>query len=135
MRLALLLVALAACSKPTDRTGDPAVGRWTGESGKTIELRADGTLDMEPVPSLDCEDKADLIAACKARQTWSRSGQTVALSRGAIASQPASLGVAGKPCECRLERIDLQLRGDDLVFGTEHAHRVKESARRATPGS
>lgn len=125
MRLALLVIALAACQKPTDRTGDPAVGRWRGESGKTIELRADGTLDMEPVASPACDDDAKLRAACKARQSWHRSGSTVALSRGAIDNQPASLGFAGKPCECRLEQIDLQLRGDDLVFGTEHAQRVK----------
>lgn len=125
MRLALLLVALAACQNPADRSPDPVVGRWQGESGKTIELRPDGTLDMEPVASPECADDAKLRAACKARQTWKRSGTVVALSRGAISSQPATLGVAGKPCECRLEGIDLQLRDGDLVFGTEHAHRVK----------
>ena len=125
MRLALVLVVVAACHKPVDRTGDPAVGRWRGDTGKTIELRADGTLDMEPIATPECQNDDPLLAACKAREVWARHDTIVALSRGAIASEPAHLGTAGTPCTCRLEVIDVQLRGDELVFGHEHAQRVK----------
>jgi len=114
MRVALLLVALvAACQKPVD---DPVVGRWRGESGKTIELRGDGTLDMDPGVAPECNNAP--LAACRASQTWHRSGSTVAVSRGVV---------RGTPCTCHLERIDLQFRGGELIYGTEHIQRVKSA--------
>jgi hypothetical protein len=125
VRFAVLLLLLAACPSRPDRSGDPAVGRWQGASGKTIELRADGSLDMDPIASPSCESNTELLRRCRARQHWQHSGTNVTLSRGAISDRPASLGVAGAPCECRYETINLQLRDDELVYGTEHAHRVK----------
>ena len=127
MRLALLaLFALfGACSSQGDHTGDPAVGRWRGETGKMVELRADGTLDMEPILDTRCTPDDALTARCKARQRWHRSGSIVTLERAAIA-RPDSIGLSGdKPCDCRIERIDVQLRGDELISGHEHAQRVK----------
>jgi hypothetical protein len=116
MRLALLVLVIAACQKPTETTVDPAIGRWRGDTGHVIELRADGTLDMEPLIAAECDRTEHVIGPCKARQTWSRSGSIVALSRGSL---------SGTPCTCRLERIDVTLRGDELVYGREHAQRVK----------
>jgi hypothetical protein len=121
----LLLLLVAGCPGRPDRSGDPAVGRWQGESGKTIELRADGSLDMDPITTPSCDSNAELVRRCRARQRWNRSGTIVTLSRGAISDQPASLGIAGHPCECRYENINLQLRGDELVYGHEHAKRVR----------
>lgn len=131
MRIALVLAvvaALAACSSRSDRidrTGDPAVGRWRGASGTTIELRADGSLDMDPTTSPSCDGDTALVRRCRARQRWTRSGSIVSLERAVVADQPASLGFAGKPCECRSERIQVELRGDELIYGTEHAARVR----------
>jgi len=127
MRLALLalLALFGACSSQGDRTGDPATGRWRGETGKTIELRADGTLDMEPILDTRCTPDDALTARCKARQRWHRSGSIVTLERAAIA-RPESVGMfADKPCDCRIERIEVELRGDELIAGKEHAQRVK----------
>ena len=125
MRRCLLLLAAAACSShgSHDRNGDPAVGRWQGES-KVVELRADGTLDITPITPPDCEDATAVIDACRARQRWSRSGSTVTLVRAAIARKPPMPMSSPGPCECRLEHIEVELRGDELVAGTEHAHRV-----------
>jgi hypothetical protein len=53
--------------------------------------------------------------ACTARQRWHRNGAIVTLERARI---------SGSPCTCRIERIDVELRGDELVFGREHAQRV-----------
>jgi hypothetical protein len=123
-----LLVLLVACSSSTDRTGDPAVGRWTGDAHHIVELRVDGTLDMDPVTDRDCGNApADVpaLAACRARQRWSRTGTIVTLERGAFARPFDPTGFAPKrACECRLERVEVQLRGDELISGTEHAHRV-----------
>jgi len=113
-----LLLLLVACSSRVDRTGDPAVGRWTGDNHHVFELRADGTLDIDPLADRSCTDAAAL-AACRARQTWTRSGNTVTFDRAALS--PA----ANHACECRLEREQIQLRGDELVTGKEHATRVK----------
>jgi hypothetical protein len=113
MRVALLL-ALVACQKPTEPAPDPAIGRWRGETGKTIELRADGTLDMEPGIAPECMNAP--LAACRARQTWKHSGDIVALSRGVM---------RGNPCSCHIQVIDVEFRGDELISGTEHAQRVK----------
>jgi hypothetical protein len=119
-----VLLLLAGCPSRPDHSGDPAVGRWQGANGKVIELRADGSLDMDPVTTPTCDGNAELLRSCRARQRWSHSGTTVTLSRGAIADQPSSLGTAGHPCECRYENIQVQLHGDELVYGTEHAKRV-----------
>jgi hypothetical protein len=119
----LLLLALIACSSH-DLSSDPAVGRWRGESNKVIELRADGSLDMPPVPSLDCEDATAIIASCAAHQRWTRSGSTVTLVRAAISRKPGAPLSSASPCECRFENIEIQLRGDELIAGTEHARRV-----------
>lgn len=124
MRWSLVLLLLAACPGRPDFSGDPAVGRWQGENGKTIELRADGSLDMDPVSSPRCEADDELHRRCRARQRWTHSGTTVTLSRGAIADRHSSFGLGDSPCECRYEKIELQLRGDDLSYGTEHAKRV-----------
>ena len=116
MRAALVLVALVACQNPPDHAADPAVGRWRGQAGHTIELHADGTLDMDPIVAAECMNAP--LAPCKSRQRWTRSGSIVALSRGSV---------SGPQCTCRIERIDVQLRGDELVSGTEHAERVKSA--------
>jgi len=127
MRRVLLLALVACSSHDVDRSHDPATGRWRGENNKIIELRADGSLDIPPVPSIDCEDAQRVIESCRARQRWSRSGSTVTLERAAIARKPAMPMSSPGPCECRLERIEVQLRGDELIAGTEHVQRVTAS--------
>ena len=124
--LVLVLVLVVACSSRTDRTGDPAVGRWTGEANHIVDLRVDGTLDMDPILDPQCADADRIIAACRARQRWSRTGTIVTLERAAIARPFDQTGFAPRrPCECRLERREVELRGDELIAGTEHAHRVR----------
>lgn len=115
-----LVLLLVACSSHVDRTGDPAVGRWTGDNHRIFELRADGTLDIDPITDRSCEN-APALAACRARQTWSRTGNTITFNRGALARPTA----ANAACECHLEREQIQLRGDELVSGKEHAARVR----------
>lgn len=123
MRWSLLL--LVACSSRVDRTGDPAVGRWTGDNKRVFELRTDGTLDIDPLTDRTCENDPAL-AACRARQTWSRTGNTVTFERGALARPTATLGFSAKTaCECHLEREQIQLRGNELVSGKEHATRIR----------
>ena len=116
MRVALLFALLAACQKLTPEAPDPAVGRWRGETGKVIELRADHTLDMDPGVAPECNNAP--LAACRARQTWKRNGDIVDLSRGIV---------SGPQCTCRIERIDVHLHGDELISGTEHIQRVKSA--------
>lgn len=120
-----LLLVLVACSSRVDRTGDPAVGRWAGDAHRIFELRADGTLDMDPLTDTDCAG-SPALAACRARQRWERTGNTVTLERAAVA-RPFSQSSfeAKRPCECRLERHEVELRGDQLVAGHDHAERVK----------
>jgi len=117
-----LLLLLVACSSRVDRTGDPAVGRWTGDNKRIFELRADGTLDIDPITDRTC-DNDPALTACRARQTWSRSGNTVTFERAALARPTSALGVAAT-CECHLEREQIQLRGNELVTGKDHATRV-----------
>ncbi len=125
MRRLLLALVLAACSSRVDRTGDPAVGRWTSEYHHTFELRADGTLDIDPITDTDCAD-SPALAACRARQRWERTGDIVTLERGALARPFSQSSFDGpRACECRLERHEVTLRGDELVVGKEHAARVK----------
>jgi hypothetical protein len=119
----LLLLALVACSSH-DLSGDPAVGRWRGETKTTIELRADGSLDMPPVPSIDCEDATAVIKSCAEHERWSRIGSTVTLERAAISRKPGVPMTSPGPCECRYERVEVQLRGDELIAGKDHAQRV-----------
>ena len=120
-----LLLLLVACSSRVDRTGDPAVGRWTSEYHHVFELRADGTLDIEPITDADCADSSAL-AACRARQRWDRTGNIVTLERAALTRPFSQSSFDGKrPCECRLERHEVTLRGDELVVGKEHAQRVR----------
>ena len=116
MRVALLL-ALIACQKPAATAApDPAIGRWRGETGKTIELRADHTLDMEPGVAPECMNAP--LAACKAQQTWTHKASIVALSHAVM---------SGTPCTCHLVKIDVEYKDDELIYGTEHAQRVKSA--------
>jgi len=124
VRWSLALLLLAACPSRPDHSGDPAVGSWQGSTGKTIELRVDGSLDMDPISSPSCEADDELHRSCRARQHWTHSGSMVTLSRGAISDYRGSFGVGDHPCECHYESITLQLRGDELIYGTEHAKRV-----------
>ena len=114
-----LLWLLVACSSRVDRTGDPAVGRWTGDNHRIFELRADGTLDIDPIADRGCEN-APALTACRARQTWSRAGNIITFERAALAHVATN-----EVCECHLEREQIQLRGDELVSGKEHATRVQ----------
>ena len=119
------VLVLAACSSRVDHTGDPAVGRYTGDAKHVFELRVDGTLDIDPIVAPDCKDDP-AVAACRARQTWSRTGDTIVFERAAVARPFDQTGFAPKrACECHLEREQLLLRNGDLVVGTEHAVRVK----------
>ena len=119
------VLVLLACSSRVDRTGDPAIGRYTGDNKHVFELRPDGTLDIDPITDRTCQDDPAL-AACRARQTWSRTGTTITFERGALARPLDPTGLSTPhACECHLEREQLQLRGTDLVVGTEHAVRVQ----------
>lgn len=119
------VLVLLACSSRVDRTGDPAIGRYTGDNKRIFELRADGTLDIDPITDPECRDDP-AVAACRARQAWTRSGTTVTFERAAVARPIDPTGVAAaRACECHLEREQLELRGTDLVVGTEHAVRVR----------
>ena len=113
MRIALLVV-LIACQKPAERAPDPAIGVWRGEKGSTFELRADHTLDIDPGIAPNCMNAP--LAACRARQTWKRNGTIIDLSRGVL---------TGPHCDCRIERLDMPMRGDEIIYGTEHLQRVK----------
>ena len=119
----LLLVCVACSSKP-----DRVVGKWQSADGKgqIFELRADGTLDIDPVPDHRCEDDKPALDACRAKQRWSRDGTTVTLRRGGVAS--TSLGGMfneGPPCPCKLESYELSFDNDSLTAGKERAVRVR----------
>ena len=119
----ILLLALVACGSHA-RSADPAIGRWRGENDRIIELGADFSLDIRPVPSRDCQDATAVIADCRARQRWSRSGSTVTLARATISREPARPMASPGPCACHIERIEVELRGDELVAGHERLQRV-----------
>lgn len=120
----LLLVCVACSSKP-----DRVVGKWQSEDGKGLifDLRADGTLDIDPVADRRCEDDKPALDACRAKQRWSRDGSTVTLRRGAVGNTTAMLGMfnEGPPCPCKLELYELSFDNDSLTAGKERAVRVR----------
>lgn len=124
MKLVLLLL-LVACSP------DRAVGKYQSDTGKgpIIELRADGTLDMPPSTDDRCAEDQPAIAACRAKQRWSRDGSKVTLRIGGVSSSVAGFGgmlaKPGPPCECRLETHEAVFDADTLTIGKERAVRVR----------
>jgi hypothetical protein len=127
MGAALLLLVVACSSKP-----DRAAGKYQDPSGRgrVFELRADGSLDIDPVTDDRCRDETAALADCRAKQRWSREGTKVTLARGALA-RPMTGGLAGMfsstddRCRCALEHYEATLDGDTLTIGKERAVRVR----------
>ncbi len=108
-------VALGACGGGRD----PIVGKWASDSGRTIEFKAGGAVDL-PLNNVatDCADAADAIAACAAHGSRWRRGAAghyqlivPAVSRGPRGSSFD----APTPCRCGSETALVTLHGDELA--------------------
>jgi hypothetical protein len=120
VKWALALMALAACSP------DPVIGTWRGQDGRTITFAADGTVDV-PITT---DGRCPATPSCTS--TWRRDGGTLIFEAASVARRSpggtSDLFVDDPAaCDCRKERVVLELRGDELlVTGTdERATRVR----------
>jgi hypothetical protein len=143
MRCVLLIAATAVAatgctSESTSR--DELAGTWRSARGSsTVELRADGSVDMPLTTDQRCSDDAAGIAACKAKARWDRRGAHVRLwpamlvshgsgGEGFIGMYDNAAGSGSPACVCKVDPeptlVDIRDR-DTLAVGDEVITRVR----------